>query len=300
VTNEIDLAVLDLSAEDASDLLSTMPSDRGDSEKWNRLQECLRVLESHLANRPGNVDPIPPAPPSTGLFQAHVVVAALEPILACHRAFGIPDDVSRETLAYLGRAMREYRQLNGEPGVRLTRWHWLRFLGWLYQVGRLEAGILRILTYPKEAGPLFWYDDEEARRRGAGFRRGDPAIALHIPAGGRLAPADCDESLRRVGTAFANVYPGEAPRIATCTSWLLDPQLGEYLAADSNILAFQQRFELAPGERDSDDEMLRFVFGEGRTKEIKALPQRTVLERAAVEHIQKGRHWRVRTGWLWL
>ena len=31
-----------------------------------------------------------------------------------------------------------------------------------------------------------------------------------------------------------------------CHSWLLDPQLGEYLRPDSNIMRFQQRFDVLP------------------------------------------------------
>jgi hypothetical protein len=33
---------------------------------------------------------------------------------------------------------------------------------------------------------------------------------------------------------------------------------------------------------------------------LNALPQRTTLERAVVEHLCRGRHWRMRTGWLQL
>jgi hypothetical protein len=41
---------------------------------------------------------------------------------------------------------------------------------------------------PKEAGPLFWYDDETAERLGPGFSRGDPALGIHVPATDRLTP----------------------------------------------------------------------------------------------------------------
>jgi len=74
--------------------------------------------------------------------------------------------------------------------------------------------------------------------------------------------------------------------------------LGEYLPGDSNILAFARRFELVPGALDNDEAMLQFVFGAQRPGELQALPQRTTLERAVVRHIQSGRHWRLRTGWL--
>jgi hypothetical protein len=71
-------------------------------------------------------------------------------------------------------------------------------------------------------------------------------------------------------------------------------------SGDSNILAFQRRFELVPGAHDNDEAMLGFVFGAERSKQLEALPKRTTLERAVVRHLQLGRHWRVRTGWLGL
>jgi hypothetical protein len=46
--------------------------------------------------------------------------------------------------------------------------------------------------------------------------------------------------------------------------------------------------------------ILHFVFGSERPKELNPLPQRSTPERAVVEHLRRGRHWRMRTGWLQL
>jgi hypothetical protein len=173
----------------------------------------------------------------------------------------------------------------------------MRFFGFLYQVGRLEVIPYRLCTHP-EAGPLFWYDDETIARLGRGFQKGAVALSIHVPPGDPLTPEACDESFRRLQTAFIGVYPGDPPMVATCTSWLLDDQLREYLPEDSNILRFARRFELVPGSLDNDEAVLHFVFGAGRPQELDALPQRTKLERAVVEHIRSGRHWPLRTGWL--
>jgi hypothetical protein len=286
--------------EDAAEVLRTMPAPERDPELWRLLERSHHLLSRGLANQSDNAEPLPPSPAALKLFPVHVILATVDAIRACHQQFGIPDDVSWETLSQLGRAMAAHRQSHGQPGIHLSRWDWLRFFGWLYQVGRLEVTPYRIRTHPPEAGPLFWYDDETASRLGPGFRKGDPALGLHVPATDALTPEACDESLRRIQTAFAGVYPGDPPRIATCTSWLLDDQLAEYLPADSNILTFQRRFELVPGARDNDEAILHFVFGADRPKQLEALPQDTTLERAVVRHLQTGRHWRTRTGWLTL
>ena len=105
-------------------------------------------------------------------------------------------------------------------------------------------------------------------------QRGGTAIDLHIPELGRY-------------TAFS------------CGSWLLDPQLLEYLPGDSNIVRFQRRFELEPYEEpeglDADVEVLRFVF-RTLTTPLDRLPRRTVLQRAIVDHLRAGRHWYWRRG----
>jgi hypothetical protein len=193
--------------------------------------------------------------------------------------------------------MAAYRASHGQAGVELTEWDWMRWVGILYQVGRLEVIPYRLCTLP-EAGPLFWFDDQTSRQMGRGFGKGDPALSLHVPASLPLTPNACDTSISQISTAFQKVYPGEPPRVATCTSWLLDDQLGEYLPEDSNILAFARRFRLVPGSLDNDEAILHFVFGTRRPKDLDELPQDTTLQRAVVEHIRSGRHWRLRTGWL--
>jgi hypothetical protein len=217
-----------------------------------------------------------------------------------HKEFGVPDDISWETLSYVGRAMKAYRSKHQSAGIELSRWDWLRFSAWLYQVGRLEVTPYWLLTHPEAAGPLFWYDAETTAQLGPGFKKGDAALGIHIPATDPLMPQACSESLRRMQTAFHNLQPDGPPRIVTCTSWLLDEQLAEYLPADSNIISFQRRFTLVPGARDNDEAVLHFVFGSQRPKELNALPQSTTLERAVVEHLRRGHAWRVRTGWLQL
>jgi GNAT-like C-terminal domain/N-acyltransferase N-terminal domain len=292
------LVQLSVAPEDAVEVLRTMPSPAHDPERWWLLERSRELLARGLANRDDNAEPLPSLPGSLALFPVHLILLTLDAIRGCHREFGIPDDISWETLSFVGRAMIAYRMSHHEAGINMTRWDWLRFLGRLYEVGRLEVIPYRIRTHPKEAGPLFWYDEVASDQLGSGFRKGDPALSLHVPATDSLTPEACDASLRRMRMAFNGVYPGEPPRIATCTSWLLDDQLAEYLPADSNIMGFQRRFELVPGASDADEAILHFVFGAKRAQDLAELPQRTKLERCVVRHLQRGHHWRMRTGWL--
>jgi hypothetical protein len=133
--------------------------------------------------------------------------------------------------------------------------------------------------------------------RAATFRRGDPCLGTHIPETGPLTPEACDASFRRAREFFARHFPEESYPIATCGSWLLDPQLAEYLPATSNIMRFQRRFHLTPVSWDADREIVEFVFRRSKPQ-LDELPQETTLQRAIVQHLRAGRHWFGRSGWL--
>ena len=67
------------------------------------------------------------------------------------------------------------------------------------------------------------------------------------------------------------------------------------LPADSNIVRFQRRFELTSEGEDGDADVLRFVFHTA-DPDVEKLTPRTTLERALLERMHAGRHWRVPTG----
>lgn len=276
------LARLDVAKEDAAEVLETMPSPDRDPESWWLLERShaalLRNLASH-ENQPA-WEPIPPLPPAFRLFAIHLILVSVAAIRQRHKEFGLPGYVSWETLSYAGRAVTAYRNKHYRAGIELSGWDWLRFSAWFYQVGRLEVTPYWLLTHPQAAGPLFWYDTGTAAQLGPGHQKGAAALSLHIPAADPLTPEACSESLRRIRISFNIVQPGGPPRIATCTSRLLDEQWAEYLPEDSNIISFQRRFTLVPGARDNDEAVLHFVCGSERPKELQALPRRTTLERA--------------------
>lgn len=195
-------------------------------------------------------DPADAAHPSVRPFLARVDEAR-----RLHAARGLTDEESWETLQDLPRHAHLDRLLHGSPGLRKDWWVELAFSGRLFQLGRLQF---------------------EPRRT---------CLAVHIPEeGGPLAPAAVDAALARARELFP-----EYAR-ACCTSWLLDPQLGEYLPEESNILRFQRRFE-PTGETGVDDaRVLEFVF-HALDPDVERLPRETRLQRAVVDHLRSGGHW---------
>ena len=85
--------------------------------------------------------------------------------------------------------------------------------------------------------------------------------------------------------------------VGTCTSWLLDPQLAEYLPAGSNIVRFQRRFELVLGLRIDNESIVSYLRGSSGAGPDQP-PRETALQRAFASHHAAGKDWHMRTGWL--
>lgn len=218
--------------------------------------------------------------------------AAVRPYtLAYHRAQGVPAEVTRRTLADTGRHLAVHRRRHGVPGLADVRWLTRHFRGVLYQLGRLQYERTRLGGKTGRA----------AAAAGLALGPGDPALGVHIPDfSGPLDPAACDASVARAREFFAGHFPDEPYTIATCHSWLLDPQLAAYLPAGSNIVRFQRRFRPAYPAGEADDRTtIGFVFGDPELAPD-ALPARTTLERAVRDHIASGGHWHGGNGWFTL
>ncbi|GGR71510.1 hypothetical protein GCM10010269_07990 [Streptomyces humidus] len=271
--------------------------------------DVLRILEKAVADvvqdmgriRGTTVDipALPDASTATArFFPLYVFVAALPHIRAHHRERGIPDEVGRRTLADVGRCVAWYRRWHGTGGLLIPQWLTLHFHGELYQLGRLQFQRSRV--------------DERtgASIAAAGLpqRPQELGLAVHVPDFmGPLTPQAVERSLALARTFFARHYPEETYSVATCESWLLDPQLKRRLPKDSNIVRFQERFHLAhpptaseareAPEAPEDMEPVRFVFGTTDVP-LDQLPRRTVLERAVLDHLREGGHWYVGRGWF--
>jgi hypothetical protein len=134
-------------------------------------------------------------------------------------------------------------------------------------------------------------------------------LMIHIPPIGRLDAQSSEESVADAARLFGRWYPEEPLSAFVCTSWLLDPQLTEYLPADSSILRFQRRFTVLPlvpedDPSEGDREMMRLGLslsaptGSLTADDLARVPQQTTLQRAFVTHLRTGAHWQKRTGIL--
>jgi hypothetical protein len=292
--DELAEVLLDLAVphEDIDELVRMGRRVMDDPELLRFLEASVETLVRDMGEIRGTVD-VPELDWASGAlrrcFPVYVFVAALPHARAHHRERGIPADVSRRTLADLGRNMAVYRRRHGRAGVEALRWLTHHFRGELYQLGRLQFERAR-------------HGERTARAlaaAGLDVALGAPCLNLHVPDFlGPLSPAACDRSLALAGEFFARYYPEERYRAVLCHSWLLDPQLKRYLSEDSNIVRFQERFRVArEGTEPSDMEPVRFVFGDPEL-EVESLPRRTSVERAVGDHLRAGGHWYMGHGWF--
>jgi hypothetical protein len=289
--------LLDLAVphEDINPLVALWPAVTGDREWRWLLVRCVRALVRDMgAIGAGSGLPVlPPLPdrqePVGRYFHVYVFAVALPYVRAYHRERGVPAEVSRRTLADLGRNMAVHRRRRGTGGLLVPWWIRLHFRGEIYQLGRLQFQRARLGERIGRA----------VAAAGLPPGPGDPCLAVHIPDfHGPLTPEACEDSLTRAREFFPRHFPEETCTVATCHSWLLDPQLGEYLPEDSNIIRFQRRFRLAPQVAEADDiAPVGFVFGDPDLP-VDALPRRTSLERVIGDHLRAGRHWYGGSGWF--
>src|SRR3954467_9589912 len=162
-------------------------------------------------------------PARARLLYVYTYLAHVEAALAYNRLRGIDDAVTWATLADVGRNLAIDRRMDGQGWPIMAQWLTLHVRGAIFELGRLQYQrsrvvdpVARLLDLPPETRTL----------------------ALHIQESGPLTPEACDASLAEARAFFDRHFPDEAHELVTCGSWLLDPQLAEYLPADSNMVRF--------------------------------------------------------------
>lgn len=283
-----------LGVVDPAETLAARPDRMANPELWWVLDRTYQEMVATM----GDAAPTngffgwPPIPDSQGAVARHLYVwlflATVPLVRRYHAEHGVPEDVSWESLACLGSAMAEARRQSGKPGLDGVWSPPLAFRGALYPLGRLTFERIEPVADGADFPPL---------------PPGTCAIGTHIPGNMPLEPRACDASFTRARDFVASHFP-DRPAAFICHSWLLDPQLADYLQAESNLVRFQRRFTLAPNQFEvSDNEILRFVFERRNERPevpedvLAELPQDTTLQRAYVTHLRSGRRWYARTGW---
>lgn len=152
----------------------------------------------------------------------------------------------------------------------------LEELWWLGQSVKLKLFRLGRLQFE----PILTDKDMEGKERL--IKAGTKALNVHIPAGEPLGMEACQESFRQAERFFEGGY-----QIYVCDSWLLSPHLKEILPETSNIIRFQNLFEVTRVGYEYPQAEQR-IFGEV-FEDKHRYPENTLLRRKAKEYILSGK-----------
>ncbi len=185
---------------------------------------------------------------------------------------GIPYNVLTDTLWDIKWRIMKYTNRVGEMGLdKLCDWLYLHLRGENIQLGRLQFQIRKALHNIPEHS----------------ITPDTPTLAVHIPSGAKLTAAAALESFCLADEFFPKYFPEHEYQIFTCSSWLLDKTLKEFLPDGSGILEFASLFEII--EYDKSFDAFIFAFPYGTTKDnVKDFIPTTSLQRKIKDHVLAG------------
>lgn len=284
---------------DQAAMLQARPNPVRDPDWWWLLRGAVAELRTRM-DRPLAADgytswpTVPEEAGPVGMFlYAWALLAVVPDLINVHRRRGIPEQTTRRAVLDLGGVMNSHYEVTGRRGVGLFP---------LWGPPQVFCGTdLNIGRHSFTRAEMAFGDGP------AGF-----VLQVHIPPIGPLVEEESAASMDQALTFFARHYPEEPIAALVCKSWTLDPQLRQYLKPDSNLLRFQQRWQLLPhvpsdDPSEGDREMMRLGLqvrtpesGDLSEEHLARIPQNTTLQRAFVDHIRSGGHWYKRTGIRWL
>ena len=154
----------------------------------------------------------------------------------------IDNEILLDTLKDIVRWAITWSELKGCLYLGEIKWLGNHLGMTLFKLGRLQFNMAQI-------------EEDMAKE---GFLKGDKIIEVHIPSCGPLKKEECEKSIIAAKEFFKKYYPDYNYKAFTCHSWLLDTSLNEILSKDSNIIQFQNMFDVTT--EDKSDEILRYVF----------------------------------------
>lgn len=124
----------------------------------------------------------------------------------------------------------------------------------------------------------------------------DREIAVHIPSDADLRKESVAQSIKEFNVFRKKYYPQWETVKLTCETWMLMPELKELLGKESNLIAFQNLFEIDTVDYDATWYM-GWIFP-GIEKADESLPERTTLQRNMKKYLLDGKKFGIAKGHL--
>ena len=153
--------------------------------------------------------------------------------------------------------------------------------GWLKNHLKLELFRLGRLQFQ-----LYECKNKTLNYKKLPFSYGEKLIYVHIPQGERLDTERCKASFRKAETFFKKYFPEYEYKWYFCESWLLFEGNKNFMAENSNILAFASLFDHRYSVK-IDEQAIERIFGK-RQLFKRNYPESTSLQRRAKKYMLSG------------
>lgn len=178
-----------------------------------------------------------------------------------YQEMGISDEIFTETFKCFTRFIDECKDKTGKYAFDRAFWTWRQASMLIFRIGELEYEFIN--------------------------ENGKKEVSVHIPSDAKMSDDVIDSSLKAAQEFFDTYYPEYSDCDYVCDSWLLSPKLKELLSEESNIIRFQNRFEIREENKEAKD-IFEWLFKTSEDASIETLPEKTSLQRKAKELLLKG------------
>ncbi|MCU0105159.1 GNAT family N-acetyltransferase [Acholeplasma vituli] len=195
-----------------------------------------------------------------GFKMLYIFIKAIQQNHQVYQDLEISDSIYIETYKALPRFINEYFKETGIYVFERDWWAYRQVAMTIFRIGELEYE----LTTEENV----------------------PIISIHIPSDSRLTMVRIETSLRLARLFFNSRFQDYQNALMVSHTWLLSPALKGLLKPSSNILNFQNYFEIDQ-VFETDNSFLHWVF---HTKEQNPnlLEAKTTLQRQIQDHLLKG------------
>lgn len=174
---------------------------------------------------------------------------------------GISDQIYIETMKCFTRFISECKRETGVYAFDRAFWTARQVNGKLFRIGELEY---EMVTFKSK-----------------------PTISVHIPSDSIMTDENCNDSLDKANDFFKRFFNEFDGCDYICESWLMMPELKKFLKPDSNIIKFQNRFDIKEIDYN-DKEFFTWVFNTKNTDAISDLPEKSSLQRNLKNYLLNG------------
>ncbi len=117
----------------------------------------------------------------------------------------------------------------------------------------------------------------------------DNVLTIHIPGDGKLLDENVQKSLSMAKDAINGIFKKYDIKGIVCYTWLLYTQLKDVLKEKSNILQFQENFDIALHDDDTVHSLCNHVFNVKDDADFEKLVPNNSFQTAMLERVKSGK-----------